>query len=125
MPPSSPASLPAAVRKQILIARMAVERVEFAQAVEQFREQARPGSLVRQIVSGALPAASRPADALWRAWSYSRRHPYVGSLLGSALSLLLRKRLARAGLVRLLKLGAAAGVAYAALRFWRGDGTQN
>ncbi|MGE0072536.1 MAG: hypothetical protein AB7S55_05695 [Thiomonas sp.] len=125
MHPSQSASLPASVRKQILIARMAVERVEFAQAVEQFRQHARPGSLVRQLVAGALPAASKPADALWRAWSYSRRHPYVGSLLGSALSLLLRKRLTGSGLARLFKLGAAAAVAYAALRFWRGDGTQN
>jgi hypothetical protein len=34
--------LPTSVRKQLLVARIAVERVEFVQAAEQFRERAQP-----------------------------------------------------------------------------------
>jgi hypothetical protein len=117
--PGSTKQLPAAVRKQLLVARMAVQRVEFAQAVEEFRVQARPGSMVRQTLSRAVPGGMNPAALLLRTISLTRSHPYVGSLLGSGASFLLRKPRSRAWLLRLLKLGLAGGALYGAIQFLR------
>lgn len=115
--PSRP--LPPAVRKQILLARMAVERVEFVQAFEQFRSQARPAALLRHAVAatglGAL-GAFNPVGAALGLLRFTRGHPYLGSLLGSAASFLLRRRAGRAVLWRLLKLGLATGVLLVAAR---------
>lgn len=113
--------LPNAVRKQLLAARMAVERVEFVQATEQFRQQARPAQLLRQALSGAGLGALTPMASLLRVASFTRRHPYLGSLLGSTTSLLLRKRMARTVLSRLLKWGVAGGAIYGAIQFMRKD----
>ncbi|OYV29445.1 MAG: hypothetical protein B7Z79_10500 [Thiomonas sp. 20-64-9] len=121
-PPSGSAKqLPASVRKQLMVARIAVERVEFVQAVEEFRMQARPAHMVRQALSGALLGTMNPVASMLRAFSFTRSHPYVGSILGSGLSFLLRKRLSRAWLLRLLKLGLAGGAVYGAILFLRKD----
>lgn len=119
--PDPPKQLPASVRKQLLVARMAVERVEFVQAVEEFRIQARPAHMMRQALSGAVLGSMNPVASLLRALSFTRSHPYVGSLLGSGVSFLLRKRLSRAWLLRLLKLGMAGGAMYGAIQFLRKD----
>jgi hypothetical protein len=107
------------VRKQLLVARMAVQRVEFAQAVEAFRIQARPARMLRQALSRAMPGGVNPAALLLSTISLTRSHPYLGSVLGSGASFLLRKRRSRAWLLRLLKLGLAGGALYGAIQFLR------
>ncbi|MGC9162560.1 MAG: hypothetical protein ACP5F9_03300 [Thiomonas sp.] len=117
--PDPPRPLPAAVRKQILLARMAVERVEFVQAFEQFRSQARPAALLSRAVAstglGAL-GAFNPVSAALGLLRFTRGHPYLGSLLGSTASFLLRRRAARAALSGMLKLGLATAVLLLAAR---------
>lgn len=122
--PASAKQLPASVRKQLLVARMAVQRVEFAQAVEEFRIQARPGRMVRQALSRAVPGGMNPAALLLRAVRLTRGHPYLGSLLGSSASFLLRKHRSRTWLLRLLKLGLAGGALYGAIQFLRKNAAQ-
>ena len=122
--PEPPRPLPAAVRKQILLARMAMERVEFAQAFEQFRSQARPGALLRRAVARAglgTRGGFNPVGAALGLLRFTRGHPYLGSLLGSTVSFLLRWRTGRAALSRLLKLGLATGVLLMAARLLRAD----
>jgi len=114
-------ALPAAVRKQILVARMAVERVEFVQAVEQFKQQARPGQMLRLAFSGTRLGATSPVAALLSALRFTRSHPYLGSLLGSVGSFVLRKRVARTLLSRLLKMSLAGGALYGAVKLLRKD----
>lgn len=114
-------ALPAAVRKQILVARMAVERVEFVQAVEQFKQQARPGQLLRLAFAGTKLGSLNPGGALLGMLRFTRSHPYLGSLLGSAGSFLLRKRMARTLFSRLLKMGLASGALYGAVKLLRKD----
>lgn len=119
-PPSDPShTLPVTVRKQILVARMAVERVEFIQAVEQFKQQARPGQMLRLAFNSTGLGTKRPAGALLGVLRFTRSHPYLGSLLGSAGSFLLRKRLARALFSRLLKISLAGGALYGAVKLLR------
>jgi hypothetical protein len=109
MPQHAPKPLPAAVRKQILLARIAVERVEFVQAVEQFRQQARPGVLLRHALQWSGLRSPKPLGAVAGLVRLSRSHPLVSSLLGSAGSLLLRTRGGRRLLARLSKLGIVGG----------------
>ncbi|MDY0331703.1 MAG: hypothetical protein RBR52_14590 [Thiomonas sp.] len=104
--------LPASVRKQLLVARIAVERVEFIQAAEQFRERAQPGRLVRRALSSSLRGALNPASSLLGLLDFTRSHPYVGSILGSVVSMLLRRRLLGLLFGRFAKLGLAAGAVY-------------
>ncbi len=119
-PPSDPShALPAAVRKQILVARMAVERVEFVQAVEQFKQQARPGQMLRLAFASTRLGTTAPAGALLGVLRFTRSHPYLGSLLGSAGSVLLRNRMARSLFSRLLKVSLAGGAVYAAIKLLR------
>ncbi|CUA92903.1 hypothetical protein [Thiomonas bhubaneswarensis] len=105
-------TLPPSVRKQLLVARIAVERVEFVQAVEQFRDNIRPASMVRKAVSRSMLGSLNPASVVLRLLDFSRGHPYLGSLMGSVFSLLLRKRLARSLFARLLKMGLIGGAVY-------------
>lgn len=111
--------LPAAIRKQLLQARMAVERVEFAQALEAFRGEVRPGQLARHALRGSGLGSLNPLDGLLRALRFTGSHPYLGSLLGSAASLLLRRRLGRSLLWRVLKLGLSGGAVYALVQSLR------
>lgn len=119
--PGPATQLPASVRKQLLVARMAVERVEFVQAVDAFRIQAHPVHMVRRALSGAVFGSMDPVGSMLRALSFTRSHPYIGSLLGSGVSFLLRKRLSSAWLLRLLKLGLVGGVLYGAMQLLRKD----
>gem|GEM_PF-2020895 len=112
-------ALPASVRKQILVARMAMERVEFVQAVEQFKQQARPGHMLRLALGSTRLGTTSPVGALLGALRFTRNHPYLGSLLGSAGSLLLRKRMAGALFSRLLKVGLASVALYGAIKLLR------
>ena len=109
--------LPASVRKQLLVARIAVERVEFVQAVEQFRDSVQPAHMVRKALSGSVLGSLNPANSLLRLLDFTRSHPYVGSLMGSVVSLLLRKRLARSLFTRLLKMGLLGGAMYGIRQF--------
>lgn len=119
----APKPLPAAVRKQILLARIAVERVEFVQAVEQFRQQARPGALLRQALQSSGLRRPNPLGTVAGLVRLSRSHPLVSSLLGSAGSLLLRTRGGRRLLARLLQLGIVGG-ALAAVARWMHRGPE-
>ena len=116
--------LPASVRKQLLVARIAVERVELVQAVEQFRAQAQPASLLRRALSGSFLMALSPKNSLPRLLEFTRQHPYLGSLTGSLVSILLRKRLARSLFARLLKMGLIGGAMYGIRQFFAKGSTR-
>ena len=113
--------LPTSVRKQLLVARIAVERVEFVQAAVQFRERAQPGRLIKAALSGSVLGALNPASSVLGLFRFTRSHPYVGSIMGSVVSMLLRRRLSRLLLGRLLKLGLAGGAIYGITQFLRKD----
>lgn len=99
--PSRPIELPLAVRKQIVLARIVAERIEFAQAVADFRAHAHPGRIAADMLRGRASGLfsglrARGADVLPLLWRLPRRYPLISSLLGSTLSALLRRRLRRA-----------------------------
>ncbi len=123
--PARPVELPLAVRKQIVLARIVAERIEFAQAVADFRAHAHPariaGDMLRGRASGLFSGLrERGADLLPLLWRLPRRYPLLGSLLGSTLSAMVRRRLRRAGDGRTarafhpLRWALLAGVAYLA-----------
>lgn len=129
-PPARPVELPLAVRKQIVLARIVAERIEFAQALADFRAHVHPvriaGEVLRGRASGFLSGLrGRGADLLPLLWQLPQRYPLLGSLLGSTLSAMVRRRLRRAGdacdarafhPVRWALLAGAAYVAWKAVR---------
>lgn len=119
MPDSRPAKqLPLGLRKQLLLARIAVDRVEFVQAVENVTEQVHPGRLLRHALAGSVGGVLQPASWV-RLFGLTRRYPYLGSALGTAASLLLRRRAVRGVVARLLRLGLAGGAIYGLVQFAR------
>ena len=122
--PHHATQLPLALRKQLLLARIAVDRVEFVQAVEGFTEQVHPGQLLRHALASSVGGALRPAS--WaRVFGLTRRYPYLGSALGTVASLLLRRRAVRGVVARLLKLGLAGGAIYGLVQFARAASRQD
>ena len=98
--------LPAAVRKELLIARGAVERAELRSALERFRQARAP---IDKILGFAADTGrSPPLAALMSVFTFVRGHPLLGSavtvLLGS-----LRRGIVRRWSWRVLAAGLAAG----------------
>lgn len=110
--------LPLALRKQLLITRIAVDRVEFIQAAEEFRARAHPARLLSRMLAGSAVGLLRPGSWM-RLFGLTRRYPYLSSVLGTMLPLLLRSRTVRGLAARLFKAGALGGAIYGALRFVR------
>lgn len=109
-------------QKQVLLARIAYQRIELRRDLARVREAARVPQLLRAALGGggrgwgqALFAAGSTGGAGWlgQAWSLLRRYRVVATLLG-ALAPALRGRSRR--LVRLGLLGAAAWFGWRAAR---------
>lgn len=98
--------LPISVRKEVLLARALVERIEFSEATAQVRAAARPGELLRTIVGG-----SRQPATLWKAWQWVRRHP-LSSPLASVLLAGLRKTSVGRTTWQLAKVGGIAALGW-------------
>lgn len=107
-------ALPPALRKELLLARATIERLELAQAWEQTREAAHPTSWLRQLL--------QRRD--WIHWfAGAKQYPFVGSAAAIGLGLL--RKIAPKGLFwKLLRLTAGAGIAWWAARAARGDHKQ-
>ena len=104
-------------RKELLLARSAIERLELSAHVDQFKASVTPSALAR----GVLPTLTRGgalATAM-RAFSLVQRYPVVSS----AASMLLPRLLPR-NLFRMAKLGLGAYGIYQGYRVWR-DLTQD
>lgn len=109
-------------QKQVLLARIAYQRVELRRDLAQVREAATLPQLLRAALGGggsgwrqALLGASGAAGAGWlgQAWSLLRRYRVVATLLGAVAPALggRSRRLVRLGL-----LGAAAWFGWRAAR---------
>lgn len=110
--------LPLAVRKQLVLTRIAVDRVEFIQAAGEFRQRTHPARLARRLLFGSAAGVLQPA-AWVRLFALTRHYPYLSSVLGTVVPLLLRRKTVRGLLSRLVKAGAVGGMVYGLLRFGR------
>ncbi|RZS77943.1 hypothetical protein [Pigmentiphaga kullae] len=99
-------------RKELLLARSSIERMELAAHLHQIKEAVTPG----QVLKSVLPSlgGSRGMATAMQAWRFLRRYPIVSS---AASMVLARVRLG--GVFRLLKLGGGAVAAYQAYKLWR------
>jgi hypothetical protein len=74
--------LPPAVRKELLLSRGALERIELAQALNDVRRARRPLQVAGELLSGR---GGRGIGAgLMGAISLARKYPYLGSIVSIA-----------------------------------------
>ncbi len=101
-----------AIRRELLLTRAALERVELRGALDEFRSARRPAVLAAEFLFRPRGAALEGgiAGVLMRGLALFRQHPYLGSALSLALGATRRgtggRLLRRAGLLAAL---AAAG----------------
>ncbi|GGX28946.1 hypothetical protein GCM10007242_39180 [Pigmentiphaga litoralis] len=100
-------------RKELLLARASIERMEFAAHVGRVKSAATPSSLIRLALPARMLSQQGPAIAL-SLFQNLRRYPIVSS----AVSMLLA-RVASGGVFKLAKLGGVAAVAMQAYKIWR------
>ncbi|MCL4746424.1 MAG: DUF3318 domain-containing protein [Burkholderiaceae bacterium] len=104
--------LPLAYRRQLLLTRAAVERVELHRALDEFRSARRPAVLAAEMLFRLRGAAHEGgvAGLLMQGLALFRQYPYLGSALSLALGATRRgaggRLLRRAGVLAAL---AAAG----------------
>lgn len=104
--------LPLADRRQLLLTRAAIERVQMRHALDEFRRARRPLALAAEVLlrpRGAGMAGAGVAGVLARGLALFREHPYLGSALSLALGA--ARGGARGRWLRRLVLTAALGVA--------------
>jgi len=102
--------LPLAVRKELLLTRAALERYDFAQAVNHVRGNASRVANLRHW----LPGTSSP----WmRVLGLAKDHPVLSSAISLAMPLLRKTPLARWAW-KLSKVGLVAGAGYWAYQRW-------
>jgi hypothetical protein len=87
--------LPLAVRKELLLSRAQLERIELAQAMADFRRAGRPLRMVGDLLSGRAGAGGGVGAALVTAFSFARRYPYLGSIASIAIGATGRSRVGR------------------------------
>jgi hypothetical protein len=104
---------PLTTRKELLLARASIERMEFAAHVGRVKSAATPSSLIRLALPARMLSQQGPAIAL-NLFQSLRRYPIVSS----AVSMLLA-RVASGGVFKLAKLGGVAAVAMQAYKIWR------
>ncbi len=73
--------LPPAVRKELLLSRGALERIELAQALNDFRRARRPMQLAGELLAGRSGGVG---TGLLGAISLVRKYPYLGSIASIA-----------------------------------------
>ena len=74
--------LPLEVRRELLLSRAELERLELAQAVRDFRRARRPLRVAGELLAGR--AGGGVGGTLIGAISLLRRHPYLGSVASIA-----------------------------------------
>jgi hypothetical protein len=74
--------LPPAVRKELLLSRGALERIELAQALNDFRRARRPLQVAGEILAGRRGGGV--GAGLLGAISLVRKYPYLGSVASIA-----------------------------------------
>lgn len=89
--------LPLAVRKQLVLARIVAERIEFGAALDDFRATVHPRKLLRGILRGSLGGTIAGVKGgslalLPALLKLPRRYPILASIVGSSMSTLLRRR---------------------------------
>lgn len=99
-------------RKELLLARSSIERMELAAHLHQIREAAAPAQMLKAILPGV--GGRGGMAAAMQAWRVLRRYPLVSS---AASMLLARVRLG--GVFRLLKTGGFVLAGYQVYKFWR------
>ena len=108
-----PSPMPPEVRKQLLLARCAVERAELTRALDRFRESRAPFERIARLASG--PARSSAFGSLGSVLGFVRGHPYLGTAV-SRLAGTLRGTAAGRWVVRGLVVAGAAGAGLWLLR---------
>ena len=103
--------LPLEVRKELLLSRAQLERVELAQAMSDFRGATAPWRSAGAILSGRGEAGAGLGGTVLTVLSLARRYPYLGSVASIAFGAVGRSRRVRR-LVLLVAL-AAGGAWYA------------
>jgi threonine/homoserine/homoserine lactone efflux protein len=99
-------------RKELLLARASIERIELAAHVGRVKSAMAPSSLIRSFWPGLT--AQGGASAAFRVWNILRRYPIVSS----AASMLVT-RIPFRGVFRLLKLSGGAFAAYQGFKIWQ------
>ena len=101
--------LPPEVRKELLLARCAVERAELVRAFDRFREARAPFERILRLASGPARGASR-LEGLGGLLRFARGHPYLGSAASLAAGALRGTTIGRWAGRALAVAGAAAAV---------------
>lgn len=103
-------------RKELLLARSSIERMELGAHLHQIREAIKPANVLKSVWPGSRGGGSGGGVATaMQAWRLLRRYPIVSS---AAPMLLARVR--PRGIFRLFKVGGIAFAAYQAFKFWQG-----
>ena len=106
--------LPLAVRKELLLARAALERVELEQSMRGLRRAGgRFGGFARLL---GLGAGGRPAGAMLGALSLLREYPYLGSVASLAVGAARGTRVGKWVLRLSMVAAAIAGAVWVAAR---------
>jgi len=87
--------LPLAVRKELLLARAAAERVELREAARDLRDARERLAAITGFFSRPAGAGRGVAGALLGAFSLLRRHPYLGTAASIAIGATRRSRAGR------------------------------
>lgn len=103
--------LPPEVRKELLLARCAVERAELVRAFDRFREARAPFERILRLASGPARGASR-LEGLGGLLRFARGHPYLGSAASLAAGALRGTTIGRWAGRALAVAGAAAAVTW-------------
>jgi len=101
--------LPPDVRKELLLARCAVERAELLRAFDRFREARAPFERIMRLASGPSRGGSR-FEGLGGLLRFARGHPYLGSAVSLAAGALRGTTFGRWAGRALAVAGTAAGV---------------
>jgi len=100
-------------RKELLLARASIERLELSAHLGRVRSTISPSSLLRAVLPPGVLGRRGPAVAL-SVFQALRRYPVVSS----AASMLLA-RISLGGVFKVLKIGGGAFAAYQAFKLWR------
>lgn len=108
---NSPSKMQA--RKQLLLARASIERLELSAHLGRVRSTISPSSLLRAFLPPGMLSSRGPAVAL-SLFQTLRRYPIVSS----AASMLIAK-ISLGGIFRVVKIGGGVFAAYQAFKLWR------
>lgn len=106
--------LPLAVRKELLLARAALERVEMEQSMRGLRQAGGRFAGISRLLGAGVGA--RPAGAMLGALSLLREYPYLGSIATLAVGAARGTRIGKWALRLSLAAAVMAGAVWVAAR---------